>query len=151
MNIKIMKVSIWIIVSFMFFHSISFSQNNKKHNVFIKAQLLPSVGINYKITDYVIFRHAFLIATDGLIGNAALIVDIYKGNKFTYYLGSNYSVDISESLDFKSMGFLIGAELPLKNKFELFGELGVDVSTGENLEGFHFAMTGIGIKYYLGK
>lgn len=139
------------IITLLCFLSIGVSQNANRHSIFVKVQLLPSVGVNYKITDYVIFRHAFLIATDGLIGNVAIVVDIYKGNKFTYYLGSNYSVDISESLDFKSMGFLIGAEFPLKNNFELFGELGVDVSTGENLEGFHFAMTGIGIKYYLGK
>lgn len=63
-----------------------------------------------------------------------MLFDIYEGKKFSYYLGSSYSIDLSESLDFRSMGMLISAELPFKNKFEFFGELGIDISTGESLE-----------------
>lgn len=39
------------IITLLCFLSIGVSQNNKNHSVFVKAQYVPSIGINYKLTN----------------------------------------------------------------------------------------------------
>lgn len=140
------------IITLCCFLSIGISQNKQKHSVFVKAQLYPSVGINYRITTGTHFRTSLLLAGSEIFGNTALLFDIFENEKLKYYLGPSYTASFSDTIEFVSIGQIIGIKLHWRNKLELFGEIGIDLGNNEGNQGLYLLVnTGIGLSYYFGK
>ncbi len=140
------------IIILLCFLSIGISQNINRYSAFVKAQLYPSVGINYKITNHASFRPALFIGAPELWGNATLLFDIFESKKLKYYFGPSFTTNLLNLTGFYSMGMIIGSKLQLSNNFELFGEFGADLSNSNGIKDTHFLMTtGVGISYYFGK
>lgn len=141
------------IISILCFLSISFSQDIDKHSVFIKAQYVPTVGAEFKLSQKISLRPSIMATisnNSSFIVNAALIFNTKSNDLLTKYIGTNFTYE--SSLDGIYAGLLAGVKTNINNKIGVFGEIGLDVGLfGDGIESIGLQNTGVGINYFLGK
>jgi len=151
---KIRKLfRLWIIfVLTVVFSFLTNAQEKGQVAINVKAQLIPQIGLSYRISDRIRTR----LLTYLEFNEGDFIYSTVSSLNFQFKLSSDESLSTYIGPDFTYHGFIdefflgviLGAEYKVHKKLSLFGESGPSLRVGDGIEEISFLNTGVGTKYY---
>jgi len=146
-------LSLWVILTILvILYSSIRAQEKGQVAINVKAQLIPQIGLSYRISDRIRTR----LSTYLEFNEGDFIYSTVSSLNFQFKLSSDESLSTYIGPDFTYHGFIddfflgviLGAESKIHQKLSLFGEFGPCLRVGDGIEGISFLNTGVGIKYY---
>ncbi len=142
------------IIILLCFLSIGVSQNANRHSIFIKAQYIPTVEVDFKISNRLSVRPSIMAnISDGssyFVGELAILRLVGSNTNILNYVGSNFTYD--RLYNGIIIGVLAGVRTNINNKIGVFGEVSLDAGLhGDGISDFGLLRSGVGISYYLGR